>query len=243
MKKRAQSVRSSKSRRKGDVAADQAVYQAIHQAMLMGRLLPGTRLRETVLAKALKVSRERVRKALHRLVHEGWLEAMPNRGTSVPVLTAAEVRDLYDARAMLEGAIVQRLANEHDAAAVRKLRAHVGEERQAVRNDDRGRLFGLAGEFHMLLAELCGNAQLTKMLRDPLTRSTMHFSLAAPQHFQNCAGPHDHGDIVKAIVARDGRKAGKLMLDHLQGLVEMQAAWQPPSEPVDLKKVFRGART
>lgn len=242
MKARTKIPRPPKSRRKGDVAADQAVYGAIRQAMLMGRLLPGTKLREAVLAKALKVSRERVRKALHRLVHEGWLEAVPNRGTLVPVLTAAEVRDIYDVRAMLEGAIVQRLADRHDLVAVRRLKAHVGEERKAVRSDDRGRLFGLSGDFHVLLAELCGNEQLTAMLRGLLTRSTMHFSVAAPQHFQNCAGPHDHGDIVKAILARDARKASKLMLDHLQGLVEMQTRWQPPSEPVDLEKAFRGVR-
>src|SRR3990167_10387021 len=67
--------------RKGDVAADEAVYGAIRRAMHMGRLAPGTKLQEPALARVLGVSRERVRKALHRLVHEGWLTAIPNRGT------------------------------------------------------------------------------------------------------------------------------------------------------------------
>lgn len=240
MKARNKANRSSTQRRKGDVAADRAVYEAIRQAMLMGRLLPGTKLREAALGRVLKVSRERVRKALHRLVHEGWLEAVPNRGTFVPMLTNEEVREIYDVRVMLEGAIVRRLAAEHGAEAAQRLRAHIGEEKLAVRTDDRGRLFGLSGDFHVLLAELCGNEQLMKMLRGLLTRSTMHFSLAAPQRFHNCAGPHDHGDIVKAILARDARKAGKLMLDHLQGLVEMQVAWQPPPRPLELEEVFRG---
>ncbi len=63
--------------RKGDVAADEAVYGAIRRAMHMGRLAPGTKLQEPALARVLGVSRERVRKALHRLVHEGWLTAFP----------------------------------------------------------------------------------------------------------------------------------------------------------------------
>lgn len=226
--------------RKGDVATDRAVYDTIRRAMLMGRLLPGTKLAEPALARVLKVSRERVRKALHRLVHEGWLEAVPNRGTFVPSLTVEEVREIYDVRTMLETAIVSRLCMGHGAPEAQRLKAHVGEERIAVRNDDRGRLFGLSGEFHVLLAELCGNEQLAKLLRGLLTRSTMHFSQAAPQRFHNCAGPHDHADIVKAILARDAKKAAKLMLDHLVGLAEWQSAWRPPSTPVGIEEAFRG---
>ena len=235
----ARPIRKSRPR-KGDVATDKAVYDAIRRAMLMGRLLPGTKLGEPALARVLKVSRERVRKALHRLVHEGWLEAVPNRGTFVPSLTLGEVREIYDVRTMLETAIVGRLCAEHGAPAAQRLRAHVTEERLAVKNDDRGRLFGLSGEFHVLLAELCANEQLTKLLRGLLTRSTMHFSLAAPERFHNCAGPHDHADIVKAILARDAKKAAKLMLDHLSGLVEMQSAWRPPPSPMRLEEAFRG---
>ena len=213
-------------RLKGNVAIDKAVYDAIRRAMLMGRLLPGTKLREPALARVLKVSRE--------------LEAVPNRGTFVPALTIEEVREIYDVRTMLETAIVQRLCAEHGAPAAQRLKAHVSEERQAVRTDDRGRLFGLSGEFHILLSELCGNEQLSRLLRGLLTRSTMHFSLSAPERFHNCAGPHDHADIVKAILARDAKKAAKLMLDHLLGLVEWQSAWRPPPDPVALEDAFRG---
>ena len=39
--------------RKGDVAADEAVYGAIRRAMHMGRLSPGTKLQEPALARVL----------------------------------------------------------------------------------------------------------------------------------------------------------------------------------------------
>jgi DNA-binding GntR family transcriptional regulator len=233
--------RPPKARRKGDIAVDEAVYDAIRRAMHMGRLPPGTKLQEPALARVLKVSRERVRKALHRLVHEGWLEAVPNRGTLVPALTVEKVRDIYDVRTILETAIVRRLSVEHDTPAARRLKAHVSEERQAVRNDDRGRLFRLSGEFHVLLAELCGNDELTKLLRSLLTRSTMHFSLAAPERFHNCAGPHDHGDIVTAILAGSAEKASKLMLAHLAGLVALQSTRSPQTKPLGLDEVFGGS--
>ena len=226
--------------RKGDVAADAAVYGAIRRAMHMGRLAPGAKLQEPALARVLKVSRERVRKALHRLVHEGWLSAVPNRGTFVPALTVNEMREIYDVRSMLEGAIVRRLSEDHTTAAAKRLKAHIAEEKTAVRADDRGRLFELSGEFHVLLAELCGNDELTKLLRALLTRSTMHFSLAAPPHLQNCAGPHDHGDIAEAILSGKAEKAGKLMLTHLTGLVALQSARPPGQKPVALEEAFAG---
>ncbi len=226
--------------RKGDVAADEAVYGAIRRAMHMGRLVPGTKLQEPALARVLGVSRERVRKALHRLVHEGWLTAVPNRGTFVRSLTVEEMREIYDVRSMLEAAIVRRLSEDRTAAAAKRLKAHVAEERAATSRDDRGRLFELSGEFHILLAELCGNEELTRLLRGLLTRSTMHFSLAAPQQFRNCAGPHDHGDIAGAILDGRADRAAKLMLRHLAGLVTMQAARPPEWKSAALEEAFRG---
>lgn len=227
------------SKMKGDVAADAAVYNAIRRAMHAGRLTPGTKLQEPVLARVLKVSRERVRKALHRLVHEGWLTAVPNRGTFVPSLTVEEMREIYDVRGMLEAAIVRRLAGAPQSAA-KELKAHIAAERAAARRDDRGRLFELSGEFHILLAGLCGNKELGKLLRAMMTRSTLHFSLAAPERLHNCAGPHEHGDIAQAILDGKAEKASKLMLAHLDGLVELQSARPRSADPVDLTEAFRG---
>ena len=164
---------------------------------------------------------------------------MPNRGTFVPSLTVEEMREIYDVRSMLEAAIVRRLSEGHTTAAAKRLKAHVAEEKAATRRDDRGRLFELSGEFHVLLAELCGNDELTRLLRGLLTRSTMHFSLAAPRQLTNCAGPHEHGDIAEAIIGGKADRAAKLMLVHLAGLVTLQAGRPPEQKPVDLAEAFR----
>jgi len=230
----------NKPARKGDVAADEAVYGAIRRAMHLGRLAPGTKLQEPALARVLKVSRERVRKALHRLVHEGWLSAVPNRGTFVPSLSVDEMREIYDVRSMLEAAIVRRLSQSHGASSAKKLKAHIAAERAALKIDDRVRLFELSGDFHILLAELCGNDELTKLLRALLTRSTMHFSLSAPQQLNTCAGPHDHGDIAAAILDGKTERASKLMLVHLAGLVALQSTRPPEAKPLRLEEAFGG---
>jgi DNA-binding GntR family transcriptional regulator len=224
---------------KGNVAIDDAVYGAIRRAMLSGRLRPGTKLQEPVLARLLKVSRERVRKALHRLVHERWLEAVPNRGTFVPAPSVEELRGLYEVRTILEDAVVAKLASGPANGAARKLKAHVAEERSAVKSGDRSRLFGLSTQFHALLADLCGNEQLSSTIRTLLPRSSLHFSLFAPPELHNCAGPHDHGDIVKAVLAGDADKARTLMREHLAGLVELLSVRQEPAADMPIEEVFR----
>ena len=234
-----QAKRAVRRSPKGNVAIDDAVYGAIRHAMLSGHLRPGTKLQEPVLARLLKVSRERVRKALHRLVHERWLEAVPNRGTFVPAPSVEELRELYEVRAILEDAVVAKLARGAANGSAQKLRAHIAQERSAVRSGDRSRLFGLSTEFHALLSELSGNEQLSRTLRTLLPRSSLHFSLFAPPALHNCAGPHDHGDIVKAVLAGDSDKARALMRQHLAGLVELLSSREEPPVDRPLEDVFR----
>ena len=153
-----------------------------------------------------KVSRERVRKALHRLVHEGWLDrrAQPRhlRALAHGRRDARDLRRALDARGGDRPPPQRRARHRGRAAPQGACRRGDG---GGHGSDDRGRLFGLSGEFHILLAELCGNERAdASCCARLLTRSTMHFSLSAPERFHNCAGPHDHGDIVEAILARQG---------------------------------------
>jgi DNA-binding GntR family transcriptional regulator len=68
-----------------------------------GRLLPGQRLEEERLSRALGVSRTPLREALANLASEGLVEAVPRRGFRVPRLSAEHVRDLHPVLGSLEG--------------------------------------------------------------------------------------------------------------------------------------------
>jgi DNA-binding GntR family transcriptional regulator len=231
--------RKPERKKKGDVDTDEAIYNAIRQAMLMGKLPAGLNLQEPRLARALGVSRERVRKALHRLAHERWLDMIPNRGTFVPTPTIEELHNIYEARKILEVGIARKLATRRAFIDTERLNQHVASEKKAIRMDDRGRLFKLSAEFHFLLAELSGNDQLVDMLRGLLTRSSLHFSLFAPKRLHNCAGPHEHEEIADAILEGDTARAAKLMLDHLVGLETMLSVRDRVANFTSLEDVFR----
>src|ERR1700678_4705818 len=78
-------------------ALDDGVHSALSRALFEGRLTPGAKLPEHRLASIFDVSRERVRKVLHRLVAERRLEAVPQRGVFVPNPTVAEIGRTYRA--------------------------------------------------------------------------------------------------------------------------------------------------
>jgi DNA-binding GntR family transcriptional regulator len=103
------------------------VAEELRRALFEGELEAGTPLREVALAESLGVSRPTVREALGVLVAEGLVTREPNRGVSVTSPDPDSVRDVCQARAVLElaGARHWPEADEADRKAVREaLRAY-----------------------------------------------------------------------------------------------------------------------
>src|SRR5437763_17116927 len=70
---------------------------------LRGELKAGERINEPDIAQRLAVSRVPVREALRELESSGLVEARKHSGVFVRKLGAAEVRGLYELRALLDG--------------------------------------------------------------------------------------------------------------------------------------------
>ena len=90
--------------------ASVAATELIRQAILDGRLEPGSRLKEEELARELGISRTPVREALLMLQAEGLIETTPNRGAVVRTHDADDLIDLYQLRALLEGYAARQAA-------------------------------------------------------------------------------------------------------------------------------------
>src|SRR5262245_51486621 len=95
------------SRVKLESARDK-VYQAVRDAVLTGRLEPGERITEPILAREFHVSRSVIREALQRLAHEGLVEQNSYKGTRVIEMTPAQVDECLSARLLLETEVVRQ---------------------------------------------------------------------------------------------------------------------------------------
>src|SRR5215468_4646773 len=108
---------------------------AIRDAILSGRVPPGTPLREAALAAELGVSRNTIREAARVLASEGLVRYQMNRGIVVADITGPDAADIYAARAALELAAVDALTGHRDPAVYQNLADLVGEIEHAF---DRG---------------------------------------------------------------------------------------------------------
>lgn len=230
-------TRAAKRPPKGDTETDETVYTAILDAILAGRLVAGTKLAETPLAELFGVSRERIRKVLHRLVAERRLEAVTNRGVRVPCPTPDDVRAIYQAHRVLEAGILVELARTLDDALIGRLEAHVAQERRAAAEGDRAASVRLSGQFHLLIADSLDNAELSAGLRDLLSRSSVMVSVFEAAADSIC-GANEHAAIVEALRARDTARAIALSGEHFRHIETRLRLKAPSSERPDLAAVF-----
>jgi DNA-binding GntR family transcriptional regulator len=214
-------------------AAEERVFNAVLDAVLDHRLAPGTKLGERELSELLGVSRGAVRAALARLGHSLLVELRPNRGAVIANPTAAETRDLFEARRIIEAAVVQRLARGLSAKQVAELRAFVADEQRAYERGDRKTGQRLSIRFHKLLSELAGNAELDRFMEQLICRTPL-LTLAYKGPQLAYCGVGEHREVVEALAKRDPALAVKRMCAHLSNL-EGQLRVEEEPQPASLR--------
>jgi len=196
---------------------DQSVEEIadkISTAILEHRLAPGTKLGEDRLATIFGISRAKVREVLVRLAHEQVVELFPQRGAFVAKPTIEQAQDVFEARRVIEPAVLRRLIGTLDEAKLRRLREQLDEEADARERDDKRAIVRLSGEFHSLLAELAGNSAFSRSMRELSTLTCLIISLYDAPTATSCRAD-EHEEIVAAIRKRDVARAEALMLEHL----------------------------
>ena len=189
------------------------------RALFEGRLTPGSKLPEHRLAAIFGVSRERVRKVLHRLVAERRLEAIPQRGVFAPSPSRDEIRNVYLAHRVFEAGVIAELARSYDEETLDLIEAHLEKERAAAAASDRAASVRLSGQFHLLLADSLGNPELSRFLRELLSRSSLMVSAFEPARLSIC-GIDEHAAIAGALKARDPDRAIALSSEHFRHIEE-----------------------
>ena len=203
----------------------------ITESILAKQLAPGTRLGEQQLADLFGVSRTLIREALMRLAARGIVKVSARRGWYVIEPTAAEAREAFEARRVIELGLL-RHARPLTQAALDKLHDHIAQEQSAISGDDIGARSYLLGDFHVCLCECLGNNLLSDTLRDLTARTTLTVMLrqSSSQAVDSC---EDHVHIVDALERGDIDEAEKLMLDHLKIVESTLYDEVPPSDPLD----------
>lgn len=193
----------------------QLAYERMLQAIQLGKLTSGTRVREADVAEWLQVSRTPVREAMRRLEAEGMLSHIPHVGVVVTEIDSEMVTELYAMREVLEGTAAG-LAAQHAAPAEIHLLQEIVRTGKELPFDPVV-LMRHNREFHDIIYRSAHNRYLLKSLnalRDSLAllgKTTLSSKTRA------AAAQAEHAAIVKAIIARDPAAAEQLMRGHIRG--------------------------
>ena len=196
------------------------VADELRRSLFEGELGPGTALREVALADALGVSRSTVREALGMLVAEGLADRVPNKGTQVRRLDRDQVRDVCQARMVIETAGVRRW-NEADET----LRGDVRRALEAFGDLTHGDY--TAAEFtsahlaiHRALSALTGSERLVAVAES--LHAEVRLALAHVDRARGNATEqvHSHADLLALLEKGDLEAAADELAEHLAGAEE-----------------------
>lgn len=189
------------------------IAQQVVESILAQKLAPGDRLGEQELAELFQVSRTMVREALMQLQARGFVEVRTRKGWYVVEPSVEQARDAFSARRIIEAGIL-RDAGKPLQTALRQLRQHIDQEKQAIEGGNPATRAFLLADFHVCLAECLGQRLLCDVLRDLTARTTLAATLYQSKHdaAESCA---EHAAIVRALEKGDRALAEKRMLDHI----------------------------
>ena len=190
------------------------VADLIRDGILEGRLRPGERLKEDMLAKELEVSRTPVREAIAMLQAEGLLEAHQHSGAQVRSYTPAELEEIYDLRSILEGYAARRAAARITQRELTRLRASV-ERMEKLQPKDLEHLVQQNGIFHDTILQAADSQLLVTMVSQTRALPLIYQSYAWYTPAQLSLSLEYHRRVLSALERHDAEQAEYDMRHHL----------------------------
>lgn len=206
------------------------VYERILLDLILGELAPGARLDEQSLAARYEAGLAGVRDALGRLALEGLVIRRARSGTLVAPLDLVELRQGYEARALIEphcAGLAARHASKAEAEAI--LDAFEGGE-EAARTRDLPQLVAMDQRFHAAVARASQNLALARILI-PLQHKAARFwvfSFNGATEAELLADIEQHRDVARVIARKDVEGARAAMMRVLN--VTPEAVQRPSVE-------------
>ena len=224
----------------------QLACQFLRTRILSGHYSGGDRINPARVAEALGISRMPVREALRQLDAEGLVTIRPNRGAIVTVLTAADVRELFEIRAALEG-MAGRLAAPHlsedvlDDLEYRRIRM------DRVRGDSREWLLR-HDQFHDFLCRQARRPRLAAEIARHRAAVQPYLAMYISRHGSPEMQGYGHEAVIDALRSGSASRTERCLRDHImraaRGVIDfLECIERQPGSPQEGLERERGARS
>lgn len=191
------------------------LIRILEDDILDGKFKPGDRLDEQALARRFEVSRTPVREALRHLASSGLVEIRHNQGAAVRALTTAELVEMFQVLAELNGLAARlcaRRLSRNELKTLRELNDVCHERAEA--NDADG-FYAANFDFHAFIDKGAQSKFLLdecEKLEKRLNAYRRHITFQ-PRRMERSTV--EHYRIVEAIEKGEEDDAHKLMREHV----------------------------
>lgn len=192
------------------------VSDILRKEIVEMRLRPGQRLVERELIERLGVSRTTIREALRQLAAEGLVRTIPQKGAIVAVPSWKEAAEVYEVRALLEGAAAREFAERASDEQVAALKRALADAERFAKADDPGGMLAAKGAFYEVFFDGADNATIRQIIEGLQARVAVlrAASLFAPDRPKQSV--IEIRAIVDAVERRDPQAAADAATFHVR---------------------------
>jgi DNA-binding GntR family transcriptional regulator len=196
----------------GAEAVDYSV-RTLRRQIVDGFHHPSQRISDLAVSEELTVSRTSVRESFQKLVTEGLLFIVPNRGAFVVERSAEEIIELYEVREALEVSAIRLAIEKASNEKLNSLKEMLSVTRTSM--IEHGGRYPVEVDFHKSICDLAENKELAQTLElvNCKLKIARRQSGYIPERAR--AAYEEHKEILEAMIHRDIPTAEVLIRQHL----------------------------
>jgi len=190
-------------------------YMELRDRIVTLHLPPGTVLREDALMSELGIGRTPLREAVKRLALENLVDVQPRRGTFVSAVEAADIVNITEVRAELEGYAAELAALRLDPEGHTTAEQLLHEVEKLSQPNDQDWLMRFDERIHRFTWEAAHNPYLSQTLERYFTHSLRIWYMVLDRVPTLGHAVHDQTQLLEAVLDRNGPHARTIMREHV----------------------------
>lgn len=199
-------------------------YEALRHAIVSADIPAGEVVNEGEWAERLGMSRTPIREALSRLVQEGLVERVPNRGTFVREASLEDLRDIYQLRTVLESLAAEEAVDRLTEAEILETEAAWATLARSLEDGvtpDYETVGRLDNAFHMMIVSHCTNRRLREIMQG-LNLEVLRYQLLTARLLGNVNSTvAQHLTLTQRLKERDGARLASELKDHIKSAADI----------------------
>jgi DNA-binding GntR family transcriptional regulator len=191
------------------------IYQEIKEDIINGKYKPKERIVISDVAREFGASDIPVREAMRHLESDGLIQSKPYVGAVVTNFDLADIRKIYQIRAVLEGLATRQAVDRINKNGLKKLETILSKMIKAFGSGNYVLLSNLNREFHHVIYAASENEYLIKVIFDLWDMSLRARAIFSFMPDRARAAVGEHTNIVAALKKKDENLAEKLVIEHM----------------------------